>query len=157
MGVNDTAAVVLYDEISSGFRAKDVCDRIRHQLADNSNLRVDLWRTDVLAQSPSALQQARAADMLVLALRPDTVLSKPIRAWMETWAKSRRVEDAALVFLPAESEAFLSPVVSFELQKFAQNNKLSFFSEKDAPDHSMLHAFPTPDPSGSFSHWGLND
>jgi hypothetical protein len=175
MPVDDIAAVILYDEIASGFRAKDVCDRLALGLAGDVELRVSLWRTDVLkdcGKSNLALSEAAAADLVVLALRSGKFLSKLVREWLENWAMARHVEDAALVVLAGESENVLSATAAHQLREFATAHGLKCFCENERteaeqpaglfvepgeypPSAPPLPAFP--ERPGAYAHWGLND
>jgi hypothetical protein len=175
MHVDEIAAVILYDEISSGFRAKDVCDRLAFGLPGDVGLRVSLWRTDVLkdsAESTLALSEAAAADVVVLALRSAKLLSKVVRDWLENWAAAKHVEDAALVVLAGQEEEGLSPVAAHQLHEFAMSHGLDCFCESEQTQADQPATFllkpgqlpqsdpplpPFPERPGQYAHWGLND
>jgi hypothetical protein len=175
MHPDEIAAVILYDEIASGFRAKDVCDRLAFGLAGNVGLRVSLWRTDVLKDSTEsnlALSDAATADLVVLALRSAKLLSKAVREWLENWAAASHAEDAALVVLAGESEGVLSPMAAHQLHEFATSHGIKCFCQSEQAQAGHPSAFlvepaqlPRSDPPlpsiperpGQYAHWGLND
>ncbi len=172
MALDSIAAVILYDETASGFRAKDLCDRLALGLAGDVELRVNVWRTDVLKnpiEATLALSEAAAADLVVLALRSTTLVSTLVRQWLEDWGAAQHVEEAALVVLGGGAGDVLSPLGARQLQDFAASHGLKCFCQHeqalpgldagsgDARPHAVPVVPSLPEFPGSYFHWGLND
>ena len=175
MPIDDIAAVILYDEIASGFRAKDFCDRLALGLAAEAPVRVSLWRTDMLkvsTESKLALAEAATAHFIILALQNTWRLSNSVREWLEKWAKARLVEDAALVVLSRGSEDVFSAMAAHPLREFAASHGLKCFCQSEQTSenppgplfvnpnerlHSTSRLPPIPERPDRFAHWGLND
>lgn len=92
-------AVVLYDALESGMRAKALLGRVGNKTGEEP-LESVFWRLDVITQPPlaaEALDGAMDADMILLVA--DRIVSSPERllGWLKTWATSREIQDALLV------------------------------------------------------------
>jgi len=102
-GASPLRALILYDERKSGFRAKEVFDRLTGRSDGHLRFDLALYRFDLLARrsaAAEALAEASRADLLVVALRHQQPLPRTVGAWLETWAGSHARGHQALVGLP---------------------------------------------------------
>lgn len=93
-------AVVLYDELGSGIRARALLGRVADKTCEEGQFESVFWRLDLMSQpriAQEALDGAMDADMILLAA--DKILSSPDRllGWLKSWATSREIQDAVLV------------------------------------------------------------
>lgn len=92
-------AVVFYDKLESGRRARALLGRVADKAGWKGRVNTVFWKFDVMTQPPvarEALYGAMDADMILLVAGkvmppPDWLLE-----WLEAWAISRRVQDAVL-------------------------------------------------------------
>ena len=124
---------LLYDDYSSGRRAKTFFDQITLRLGGELRFSLALWRLDALAlpdAASAALRDFSCANSLVLALRPETPVPAPVLAWVESWAKTRLENDSALIVLRTTQAASQTPTASLApLRELAENYGLNFFCE----------------------------
>lgn len=93
-------AVVLYDEFGSGLRAKEMLERVTDQAQWEGEFDNMFWRFDVMSQplvAREALYRAADADMVLLAAEKAGYPPDWLIEWLEIWAITRRIQDAALV------------------------------------------------------------
>lgn len=92
--------VVLYDELESAIRAKRLLARVAANAAWEGTFDNVFWRFDMMSQ-PLAVREASesAADADMILLVAERVVVPPVclLEWLETWATTRRIQDAALV------------------------------------------------------------
>jgi hypothetical protein len=168
MAICDIATVIVYDEIRAGLRAKELCDRVALELAGDVELRVSLWRTDVLGdlrEAESALAEATAADLIVLAFRGGSFLSRQVRQWLDRWAADKHVPEPALVVISEES-GLASSSATQQLREFARVHGLKCFcanaqglaGKSDDKSSELGRCLsPIPGHAVEHSHWGIND
>src|SRR5271156_5278076 len=104
-------ALVIYDDFVCAEKANAA---LQHS-AQNANVSVQWnirpWRVDMLKFPPTAeeaLTEAIDADLIVFAGRSAQSLPFWLQRWLEHWAKCRRIQDAALAVIPAQSTDTLS-------------------------------------------------
>jgi hypothetical protein len=97
------SVVVVYEDAQTRELAVAFCDRMVQRHWANLNFDVSWWSFDSLAEADSANNAATktvAADLLLVATRPEKELPFHIRAWAESWIPQRSERDGNLVGLP---------------------------------------------------------
>jgi hypothetical protein len=93
-------ALIVYDEVRAGKRAKELCDRLRKQLAPESGLNLRVWSLSAL-QLPTfaqtAARQAEGASVLIVAVHGNSALSRSVQSCLHTCAHGIHSADGALV------------------------------------------------------------
>ena len=130
-------AVILYADYDSGCRSKAFFNQLATRLGAEVQFSLALWSMDALQQPRTAevaLETYGGADLVVLALRAESILPPAVRAWVESWAVSRADEASILVVLrdrPSPTTDNESPAAADlrELRHLAQRHGLSFICE----------------------------
>src|SRR5262245_33112209 len=128
------SVLMVYDNIRAGQRAKELCDRLRQQLAPEAELHLRVWSLSAL-QLPTfaqaAASQAEHAAVLIVAVHGDNALSRPLQNCLQPCARGIRSADGTLVAqlhgVLKMSEA-LCPAYAC-LRNIARHVRVSFFSE----------------------------
>lgn len=92
-------ALIIYDNFAAAAKANATLKRSTESLAFDVRWNVSPWRVDMLKFPPTAeeaLTDALDAHLVVLAGRMAQPVSFWLLEWLEQWAKSRRVEEAAM-------------------------------------------------------------
>src|SRR5437016_5812473 len=92
--------LIVYDSVRSGKRAKELCDRLKQQLAPNCKLNLSVW--SVFAQQLPTLAQAAAreaerAALLIVAVNGDKRLPQFLKNCLRWCAREIRLTNGALV------------------------------------------------------------
>ena len=138
---NRLAALIVYDSVRSGKRAKELCDRLG--LASGRKLNFSVWslsalRLPTLAQA--AAREAEHAALLIVAVSGDKTLPRPVRNCLYWCARGIRAAAGALVaqlhgILKVNEE--LCPAYGC-LRQIAHYNGIRFFSEVvELPDDEL--------------------
>jgi len=127
-------AVIIYDKVLAGKRAKELCDRLQSRLGPLYALNLSVWNMAWLQNSALARLAAEAAthvDLLVVAIDGDKSLPPFVRSWFSRVAHHACVADGAIVaqfnsILRMEHE--FAPAYA-ELKRIAHEAGMSFFSQ----------------------------
>jgi len=167
--------VLVYEDLTTGLRAKAVFDHLRTQVDAGVDPRVELWRFDLL-ESPDvrqeAAQAAADADLLLLSAHDGASLSPAVRHWLDEWL-GRRENRPCLLVLSLDRGAAASPGTRqclADLQGLAEQGGLDFlphFTEEPQAGWDLDRQGPAgraPDSSDDAvrhhetpSRWGLNE
>jgi hypothetical protein len=82
------SAVVVYEGVACGSRAKAALDRVMARLAFDGVCSLDLWPFELLDYpllKREAAESAARSDVIVLALRGDRPMPPAVRSWIELW------------------------------------------------------------------------
>src|SRR6267142_770843 len=155
---NRLAALIVYDSIRSGKRAKELCDRLG--LASDRKLNFSVWSLSALqlpTLAQAAAREAEHAALLIVAVNGDKTLPRPVRNCLYWCARGIRSADGALVaqlhgILKMNEE--LCPVYGC-LRQIAQHAGVRFFSEvvelpeDEQPDYRLeaIHERAQPNTS----------
>lgn len=125
-------AVVIYEDGSTGRRAKHFYDKLIHELEDECAFSLQLWSFQVLAipeLRKLAVESAAEADFVILSLHGKTGLPVDIRDWIETWSKLIIGKGPALIALIDKStrRGGTNASALAYLKRVAQRNKVDFF------------------------------
>src|SRR5882762_8063394 len=94
-------ALIVYDSVRSGKRAKELCDRLGQQLAPDCKLNLSLWSLSSLQLLPAtaraAASAAEHATLLIVAVNGDKTLPQPVKSILHRCARAIHAADGALV------------------------------------------------------------
>ena len=108
-------AVIIYQDISAGRRAKHLYDWVIQELAGAYNPSLELWSFQVLALPEIgnlAAQAAAQADFVILSMRGKAPLSVQTRDWIERWSGRIYEYKPALVALFDQPKRWHRPAAS---------------------------------------------
>lgn len=166
--------VIIYDDLASASKANAMLEKAFHQAGEGALWNVKPWRLDLLNLPPladEALKDAANAQLMVLALRSAQSPPAWLLDWLEQWAASREVGEAALaVFVSGTADAFRWPAMS-RLPQFATQHGLNFIFDAGKPteDEPTVIARGPREPSpvtatlplntdeSPHQHWGINE
>jgi hypothetical protein len=97
---------VIYEDGSTGRRAKHFYDKLVHELEDECAFSLQIWSFQVLAipgLRESAVESAAQADFVILSFHGKAGLPIDIREWIETWSKLIIGKRPALIALVDKS------------------------------------------------------
>lgn len=95
-------AVIIYDDFDSATQATALLERVALRVDENIKWDIKPWRGDVLKQPTLAaltVAVAANADLVVLALNHLHPPPLGLLDWLKSWAKHRRIKDAAVLAL----------------------------------------------------------
>jgi hypothetical protein len=102
--LNPTAAglnvLVVYDNLVSGIKAKDLCDRLAQHFKTSCPLRLSFWSLFALrlpTLAGAAAEEAAQTDLLIVAVDGDAALSPPVKSWISRSTRGLRSHAGALV------------------------------------------------------------
>ena len=171
-------AVIVYDDVDFASKAQAILGRAAHRADEALLWTVKPWRIELLILPPTAsmaLQDAAEAHLIVLAVRRPANPSPRLVDWLEKWACSRQVPDAALALFDGGTGDMLSGTAAPELSRFAERHGLSFIFGDSGPTEvepelvaQRLHEpaaarTPTLDHSSAqsghhyYESWGINE
>ena len=93
-------AVILYDAFEYAVRARNMLERVVHKADENTLWAIKPWRLDMLMSSPvseMALAEASQADLIVIAVQHQPDKAEWLMNWLNLWAATRQVAEAAVV------------------------------------------------------------
>ena len=124
--------VIIYEDGSTGKRAKLFYDKLIHQLEDEYVFSLQLWSFQVLAipeiRKPAANSIAEA-DFVIFSLRGEAELPPRLRMWIETWPRQFFDRDPMLIALVDKTTARddRNALTLGYLRDVAQTNRMPFF------------------------------
>jgi len=121
-------AVLIYEDIAAGVRARWFCQNLAH--AVDCALEERMWNFHVLGIRVirnTAAVAARSADIVVVSVSGHTELPGTIRVWLEMWRLLLRKKKPALVGLFNLSSRQRSAPVSACLSRVAERGGVDFF------------------------------
>src|SRR5882762_9416534 len=135
--------LIVYDNVRSGRRAKEFCDRLEQQLAPNCKLNLSIWSVFALqlpALAQAAAREAERAALLIVAVNGDKRLPQSLKNCLRWCARGIRAADGALVAqlhgIQKVNEE-LCPAYGC-LRQVAHYNGIRFFSEVvELPDDEL--------------------
>ena len=135
--------LVAYDNLCSGIKAKDLCDRLTQRLVPGCELQLSLWSHSAL-QIPqlarAAEDEADQTDLLIVAVSGDGALSPLFKSWISRSTRKLRSHAGAMAvqlhgILRMNQE--LSPAYEC-LKHIADDSGVDFFSEVVEPTDEKL-------------------
>lgn len=94
--------LLVYEDFSTGLRARQVFEQVARQLELEADFNVDLWKFDLLRE-PALLEwaanEAVKADLVFLSAHGQGELPGTVNMWLRRWLERRGGEPCALVVL----------------------------------------------------------
>jgi hypothetical protein len=170
--------VIIYDRFDFAAKANAMLERAAHGTDEIMKWSVRPWRVDMLKLPPAAeaaLVEAADAHLIVLAGRKVQALPPWLADWLERWAASRQVQEAALAVWDDENADTGPARETAELSQFARRHGLSLILDADAlagdespmfgrgldkgevSAPSTLKQTLQQPVSDSYRHWGINE
>jgi hypothetical protein len=171
-------ATLIYEDLSTGLRAKQVLELAARQLRMAPNFNLAIWRFDMLRESclrKTALNEASVAVIGVVSAHGQQDLPKVAMAWLKQWLKRKGEESRALIVSldhTARDSASAGQTISW-LQKEALARDVAVFPHfgdtprresglamKGAKNSASAKAAVLADIrrwTGRHSDWGINE
>ena len=95
-------AFIIYDSFTLAWKANSMLQRVAAKVGNSFDWNVLPWRTQLLRFNPAArlaLTEARDAHLLVFAWDKGHPLPSWLEEWLENWAATRTVKEAAIAFV----------------------------------------------------------
>jgi hypothetical protein len=127
--------VIIYQNRTAGYRAKDFYERIVSAFDGACHFRLDLWNFQVLAMpqiNKTAAKAAAQADLVILSMCRKCQLPPEVKNWMETWPSlitNTNPAVAALVENHESNRGAATWTLSY-LRSVADRYGLSLFTHK---------------------------
>lgn len=121
-------AFLLYDDFTLARRAKWRLEEAAAHCGESDCI-VLPWRADLLddpALADAALADALDAELMLLALGHTVFLPATVQRWIEVWAVSRTVPDAALALLTPPKASSAAMLLGAELEALARRHGLTW-------------------------------
>lgn len=130
-------AVIIYDDFDAAADATALLERVALRAGEAIQWDIKPWRCDVLKQpSLAALTIAVAAnaDLIVLALRRTHFPPAELLDWLKNWGQHRRIKDAAVLTLHADTDGQLSTAWN-EIKALMESYQLTFLGSHRLAAH----------------------
>jgi hypothetical protein len=171
-------AIIIHDDFELATKANGILGHAIRHADKTAQWHVKPWLVNLLTLTgiaDAALSDAVDAHLIVLALRQSESLPACLPGWLEQWAVSRQVQDAALAVWDGGKGGKLSATTTPELTRFAQRHGLSFIFDDGNPVESEsagfmghLHEHEVAQPptlmhileqpvQDRYLHWGINE
>ena len=92
--VNKVNAIIFYETVWSGKRAKEFCDRFESQLSPKCELTLSLWSFSSLelpGNLKAAARDAGQATLIIVGLNGDNALPRTVKECLDSCDKNMRV------------------------------------------------------------------
>lgn len=92
-------ALVVYEDLATGLRARQTLDRTVRELAADADVLVNLWRFDLLSEPglrQRAAKEAADADIVFVSAHGRGALPATVNLWFREWFASKGGEPCAL-------------------------------------------------------------
>ena len=169
--------VVAYEDAATRERAMSLHDHLASRLNDDFDFQCTWWNFSHIADPTlreQAIDDATAANMIVLSLHPGSELPRAAQSWMEQWAQRSDHNKCALVTLFADTAAAKSVAPTFtRLKQIARQARMDFFSNLADASGALgeldVHQITerattltpslkgTPDKLFPLPRWGINE
>ncbi len=134
-------AVLLYEDVATGVRAKRVLDFIVGQLGPVFTFDTALWNVsevEIGTLSSVAADQAAAAEVVVVSMRDGGGLTSFLRIWINRWIMRRRGEHSAMIVL-FESPGPDTDFARRHLRNAARRARMEFFTQTGDITEEDIH------------------
>jgi len=101
----DFKVVLVFDSVASRFRGLDVGRRVQAGFSGEHDLSCSLWRSEMLGNprlTSIAVQQAVAADLIIVAVEGNAGLPDRVARWLGAWANRPGSRRGALMLVVDE-------------------------------------------------------
>lgn len=171
--------VVIYEDFATGLRAKQLLDQTAEQLPADAELKLHLWRFELLAEPAlreEAVKQAVEASLVFVSAHGQAQLPEAVRLWFQEWREQSTNEPCALV-VSLDGEADNAPAATQILHtwgtaafsagvelflhlaetKAESDSTLDELSQRAHKRTLLLDEVLHHNTSRSFRHWGINE
>jgi hypothetical protein len=135
---------VIYDSRWAGQRAVESCRRIADRVADEVEVRTELWKARVLempAVREAARQSLERADVVLVAGEDGAPLSDELRAFLHAWASGTGSRRATMLAYHAPAAAAEDHQLALQfLEQIVQDAGCDFLA--DAPEVGRADSVP---------------
>lgn len=151
-------AHILYTTQETGLKAFRLFLQIERRLAGDFDLDQVLRSFDSLffpEEAEQALREAGDADLILLAMDEDELLSPLLRRWLEDLAPVERGRQRALILLDGAADAFAEVVIKRRawLIRLADRKGMEFFSHaQQSLEHENFHTPLLKEGVSEFGH-----
>jgi hypothetical protein len=169
--------VIAYEDFETGKQAKRTYDFLVENLSHGCEFSNQMWKFDVLGipkLREMAVQDAVAADIIIVSSRGMNDLPVEVRLWIESWLNQQPHALALVALFDAESNQ-AQPVRDY-LAAVAKQGQMEFFAQpdsspgKNAAPESLSYPLGKRDSNRTFStlagamqcgpdfpRWGINE
>jgi hypothetical protein len=129
------SAFIIYDSFSLARRANALLQNAAGNVEHPFRWNIIPWHTQLLHFNPGsqlALNEARAAHLLLLAWHGNRPLVSWKSEWLEKWAATRHLEEAAIALVSEDSGAGEAAATT-PLKEFAERHGLTFIPNRRLP------------------------
>lgn len=174
----DFNVIILYDQVAAVRRAMGSVGHLVTDFLGDLDIRLDLWRFDVLGLpglARVATLNAANAEMLIVVMQADGDLPPVVRDWVKFWSSQNVPGNAALVLLrhsrprpedgTGAGEAFLAAVAregghdffAYEMQGVRRTSEPQPMSDMESLPGTDNLIPGLPEHFHPESHWGINE
>jgi hypothetical protein len=135
--------VLVYQDLHTGVRAKNVANRIREEMADERTFELDAWNIGLLDHPVFhrlASDQAVAAEIIILSLHDGRALTTRLKGWLKAWMHQKQGVCPALIALFSDQGDSSSVFAKQYLETAAQRAGMEFLCQQLGPSDSNPEA-----------------
>lgn len=156
--------LIAYQDQCAGLHARDVFEHMVRKFQTECEFRHDLINMESLSVPTIrdlALEEAMDADMIILACHDDHELDSEVRQWCESWAGSKRDQEAVVVgVFDACPENGVGPARAY-IEHLSLRGKMTFIPHLSSRHHraedSSQAALHGTSSGEAWHHGGLNE
>jgi hypothetical protein len=114
--------VIVYEDAAAATGAMQTWSFLKKQLEPDFELRVSMWKFDLLQNGEMqelAVNDALEANLIIVASHTGTTLPMEIESWVQLWASRKRDDSAALIALLDQSAHAQAKWATFDFLKGA--------------------------------------
>jgi hypothetical protein len=133
--LKEIAAVVAYEDLSTGSRASGFCQRLGTQLGHRSQITKNMWLVSEL-RSPQlrsiAAHEAARAHLVIVSLHDSGHLPEEVETWVEAWVRQKGSNPIVLVAIFDPVYRGASNQMLVFLKQTAKRGNMEFLVESEA-------------------------
>jgi hypothetical protein len=164
--------VLVYEDLETGTRAKDVCDHLLYQIEVDTEIDLALWRFDMLRDpdvNKRAVSQAAAADIIVLSVHDGSDLPPEVKLWLRRWLENKPGDGHSVLIVSLDQSSqeqsgetrilasLRTMVESAGVDLIPHYGELKNNIARSAEAKNSLFSEGIGRQPASYEHWGLNE
>jgi hypothetical protein len=139
--------LVAYEDPESGYRAKEILERLNLMVGHDLDIRSTMWKFNVLLFPPlnsMAVGDAAEADIIIIATGPKGELPRGVQEWINHWLSNKQRRPSAMASLIADeileedAQAVEPPAVSAYLREVCRKGNLDFISLRSQGENDIF-------------------
>lgn len=166
----------MYEDLVTGFRARQCLDQELHFKGINADVHLTLWKLDLL-NIPELYNQAvlaaAVAEVVIISLHGDRILEPATENWLTAWINQRDEKECALGILFDEDKREMDSIKDalFRLQLATRQSPVELFigfepliiaaegaHRRQSPETIIFAGENIREEStNGYRHWGLNE